>query len=117
MRAEIPDLFSHSAHELNRHIEGNGRDPRCRFMLVVNCRKKSISLRFIHAPSHDGPIKISRAMLTEVLTYHQVMPAYLDFILPFGGQERRKDVHCSGFRRETLLTKERGRGRKMKSVD
>jgi len=42
-------------------------------------------------------------MLTYALTYHQVMPAFLDFLFPFGRQEHARDFHFSGFRQETRL--------------
>jgi hypothetical protein len=42
-------------------------------------------------------------MLTYVLTYHQVMPAFLDFLFPFGRQEHTRDFSFSGFRHETRL--------------
>lgn len=39
-------------------------------------------------------------MLVLALSYHQVMPAYLDFLFPFGHQIYPKDFHFSGFRHE-----------------
>jgi hypothetical protein len=42
-------------------------------------------------------------MLTYVLTYHQVMPAFLDFLFPFGRQEHARGFPFSGFRHETRL--------------
>lgn len=42
-------------------------------------------------------------MLTYALTYHQVMPAFLDFLFPFGRQEYARDFHFTGFREETRL--------------
>ena len=41
-------------------------------------------------------------MLT--LTYHQVMPAFLDFLFPFGKQHYAQDFNFSGFRYENCLT-------------
>ncbi|KAF2031394.1 hypothetical protein EK21DRAFT_63388, partial [Setomelanomma holmii] len=41
--------------------------------------------------------------LTEILTYHQVMPAYLDFMLVFGAQSDPKDLRFSGFREQIRL--------------
>lgn len=37
------------------------------------------------------------------LTYHQVMPAFLDFIFPFGKQIYTRDFFFSGFRHENRL--------------
>lgn len=68
----------------------NFKDPLCRFI-------------FIHAPNSRARLKITREMLTSALTYHQVMPAYLDFIFPFGEQEYPQDFHFAGLRSETWL--------------
>jgi hypothetical protein len=37
------------------------------------------------------------------MTYHQVMPAYLDFMLVFGAQSDPKDLRFSGFREQVRL--------------
>ena len=37
------------------------------------------------------------------MTYHQVMPAYLDFMLVFGAQSDAKDLRFSGFREQIRL--------------
>src|ERR1700731_4228660 len=58
---------------------------------------------FIDAPNSRDILRTSRKMLTYMLTYYQVMPAYLDFIFPFGLQEYAQDFHFSGFREETHL--------------
>ena len=39
-----------------------------------------------------------------VLTYHQVMPAFLDFLFSFGLQEYPQDFDFSGFRQHTTLS-------------
>lgn len=36
-------------------------------------------------------------MLVKILTYHQVMPAYLDFIMLFGQSSNRSSLRYSGF--------------------
>jgi hypothetical protein len=43
-------------------------------------------------------------MLMLALTYHQVMPSFLDFIFPFGRQLYPQDFHFSGFRIENRLS-------------
>lgn len=43
-------------------------------------------------------------MLLRTLSYHQVMPVYLDFISVFGQQSRPRDLRFSGFREQTLLS-------------
>jgi hypothetical protein len=42
-------------------------------------------------------------MLTYILTWHQVMPAFIDFLLAFGASEYPRDFHYSGFRSELDL--------------
>ncbi|CAO1606007.1 hypothetical protein XANCAGTX0491_009506 [Xanthoria calcicola] len=65
-------------------------DPKCRFIFLTggNSRK---------------PLKISRRMLTRILTYHQVMPSYLDFMFVFGLSNSARELRFSGFRQQTSL--------------
>lgn len=42
-------------------------------------------------------------MLVFILTYHQVMPAFLDFMFSFGRQQYAQDFHFSGFHYESHL--------------
>ena len=42
-------------------------------------------------------------MLTLLLSYHQVMPVFLDFVFPFGRQDYARDFHFSGFRAQSRL--------------
>jgi hypothetical protein len=42
-------------------------------------------------------------MLVEILTYHQVMPAYLDFLMLFGQSNNRNSLRYSGFCEQTSL--------------
>jgi len=44
-------------------------------------------------------------MLVRILTYHQVMPGYLDFLSVFGSQAEARDLRFSGFREQTTLKK------------
>ncbi|KAF2734141.1 hypothetical protein EJ04DRAFT_603831, partial [Polyplosphaeria fusca] len=41
--------------------------------------------------------------LTQVLSFHQVMPAYLNFVFPFGVQIDPKETRFSGFRERTQM--------------
>ncbi|KAI9744664.1 MAG: hypothetical protein M1818_002193 [Claussenomyces sp. TS43310] len=68
------------------------KDPRCRFI-------------FITADSSRKPLKITRAMLVRILSYHQVMTGYLDFLFVFGSQSEARDLRFSGFREQVLLGK------------
>ena len=60
-------------------------------------------LRFIHAPHSRDKLWTSRQMLMLTLTYHQVMPAFLDFLFSFGKQEHAQDFYSSGFQQEDWL--------------
>jgi len=43
-------------------------------------------------------------MLVRILSYHQVMPAYLDFLSVFGQQSKPRDLRFSGFREQSVLS-------------
>lgn len=66
------------------------RDPKCRFI-------------YIYAENSRDRLKITRSSLTELFTYHQVMPAYLDFMFVFGAQSDAADLRFSGFREQTIM--------------
>ncbi|KFY09750.1 hypothetical protein V492_05364 [Pseudogymnoascus sp. VKM F-4246] len=66
-------------------------DPKCRFI-------------FIHAADNSRQhLRITRKMMLRILSYHQVMPDYLDFLFPFGLQSEQRDFRFSAFREQTLL--------------
>jgi hypothetical protein len=48
-------------------------------------------------------LSITRRMLVRIMTYHQVMPNYLDFLAVFGRQSEPRDLRFSGFREQTVL--------------
>lgn len=68
------------------------RDPNCRFV-------------FLWAGDSRSALKITRKMFLRILTYHQVMPSYLDFISVFGSQSEPRDLRFSGFREQIVLNK------------
>lgn len=41
--------------------------------------------------------------MVRILSYHQVMPGYLDFLFPFGSQSEPRDFRYSAFHEQTLL--------------
>ena len=47
---------------------------------------------------------MTRESLMLILTYHQVMPAFLDFLFSFGKQYYAQDFNFSGFQYENYLT-------------
>ncbi|KAK0113403.1 hypothetical protein ONS96_014269 [Cadophora gregata f. sp. sojae] len=71
------------------------KDPICRFI-------------FLWAGDSREPLKISRRMLLRILTYHQVMMHYLDFISVFGSQSEQRDLRFSGFKETSFLSSHHG---------
>ena len=43
-------------------------------------------------------------MLVRLLSYHQVMPSYLDFLSVFGSQSEPRDLRFSAFREQSFLS-------------
>ena len=79
--------------------------------LHVSCprswRSRQFGLRidtsYIYGEHSRAHLKIFRDMLTQILTYHQVMPAYLDFVSVFGAQSEPHDLRFAGFREQVTL--------------
>ncbi|KIW66742.1 hypothetical protein PV04_06042 [Phialophora macrospora] len=65
-------------------------DPNCRFI-------------FFSAKHSRAPLRLTRTMLTRIMTYHQVMPRYLEFLFLFGQRAMPHDLRYSGFREQTSL--------------
>ena len=60
-------------------------------------------VRYIYAENSRDQLRITRSMLVQILTYHQVMPVYLDFIFVFGAQSDPRDLRFSGFRQQSMM--------------
>lgn len=59
---------------------------------------------FIHAANNSRkPLKTTRKMMVRILSYHQVMPGYLDFLFSFGAKHDPRDFRFSAFREQSLL--------------
>lgn len=59
---------------------------------------------FIHSANNSRQrLRISRKMMVRILSYHQVMPGYLDFLFTFGAKHDQRDFRFSAFREQTLL--------------
>ncbi|KAF7559254.1 hypothetical protein G7046_g4894 [Stylonectria norvegica] len=69
------------------------KDPKCRFISIYGQNSRS-------------RLRLTRSMLTEILTFHQVMPDYLDFLFVFGQQDEAQDARFSSFREQVSLRKE-----------
>jgi hypothetical protein len=87
-------------------VVANKKDPKCRFMFVhhFHFAISEVNLdRYLYGQHGRDKLKITRDSLAEIMTYHQVMPAYLDFMLVFGAQSDPKDLRFSGFREQVKL--------------
>ena len=62
---------------------------------------------FVYSNHSRTLLNITRTMLARILSYHQVMPGYLDFISVFGIQSRPRDLRFSGFHEQTMLSNSR----------
>jgi hypothetical protein len=60
---------------------------------------------FRHLWSEDNTsiFRVTRESLMRILTYHQVMPAFLDFMLTFSTSDEVRDTRFSAFYEETAL--------------
>lgn len=63
-----------------------------------------VGRRYLYAKHSRAPLKITRDMITQIFTFHQVTPAYLDFISVFGVQTEACDLRFSGFREQMTLS-------------
>ena len=64
--------------------------------------------RFLSAPHSRERLRITRSMLNFLFTYHQVMPAFVDYLFPFGRQHYAQDFYFSGFHHEERLSIDEG---------
>ncbi|KAF1979437.1 hypothetical protein BU23DRAFT_154765 [Bimuria novae-zelandiae CBS 107.79] len=60
------------------------RDSKCRFI-------------FLYGESSTKPLKITPRMLKRLFTYHQVMPAMIDFLSVFAQPPEKRELGFSGF--------------------
>ncbi|KAF2823722.1 hypothetical protein CC86DRAFT_59106 [Ophiobolus disseminans] len=74
----------------SQQVIAKKKDPKCRLI-------------YIYGEHSRDKLKTTRSSLAEIMTYHQVMPAYLDFMLVFGAQSDPKDLRFSGFREQVRL--------------
>lgn len=59
----------------------------------------------MYGSNSRAKLKITRSMLTEILTFHQVMPQFLDFMLIFGLQSHSRDLGFSNFCEQVSIQK------------
>ncbi|KAI1775400.1 hypothetical protein F4818DRAFT_416492 [Hypoxylon cercidicola] len=72
-------------------VTGMKEDPKCRFVCIYGMHSRS-------------KLKLTRAMLVDILTFHQVMPDFLDFLYVFGQKSEPLDLQFSGFREQVVLS-------------
>jgi len=77
--------------------------PKCRHSTSIVILLTRIIDSYFWASDSRSRLKLTRKTLARILTYHQVMPVYLDFLGVFGVQDRPRDLRFSGFREQTLL--------------
>ncbi|KAF3046160.1 hypothetical protein E8E11_000049 [Didymella keratinophila] len=66
-------------------------DPVCRYVLI-------------YSDMNRKPLKITPSMANLLLTFHQVIPSYLDFMSLFGLQYQQRDIRFSGFHAQSTLS-------------
>ncbi|KAI1122267.1 hypothetical protein F5Y10DRAFT_281811 [Nemania abortiva] len=65
-------------------------DPQCRFIFLIT-------------DSALAPLEMTRDCLLRILTYHQVMPTYIDFLLVYGAEEEDRELRYNAFRTRTTF--------------
>ncbi|KAI0868470.1 hypothetical protein GGS24DRAFT_482338 [Hypoxylon argillaceum] len=71
-------------------------DPPCRFIFLITS-------------SAMAPLEMTRECLLRILSHHQVMPTYIDFLLVYGAQEEDRELRYNAFRtRTTFINPEPG---------
>ena len=58
---------------------------------------------FLYGDHSIAPLKITKKMLVRIMSYYQVMPSYLEFLLLFGIHKHSREKRFSAFRAECLL--------------
>ncbi|KAK4152639.1 hypothetical protein C8A00DRAFT_44337 [Chaetomidium leptoderma] len=87
-------LFLESETEVEEIVIASKKDPKSRFI-------------YIHAANARDRLRVRRSMFTMILSFHQVMPEYLDFLPSFGRQSTPRDIRFSGFRQQVDLARPR----------
>ncbi|KAH7171386.1 hypothetical protein EDB81DRAFT_778366 [Dactylonectria macrodidyma] len=75
---------------------------------IISVDRKDPKSRFIYVFGENtrARLRITRSMLTEILTFHQVSPDYLEFLFIFGLKSDPRDLRFSSFREQTSLRPE-----------
>lgn len=68
----------------------------------MHCVTKPV-VSFVHARQSRDRLSTTRYMLMLLLSYHQTMPSFLEFLFSYGFQEHPQDFYFAGFRHDTRL--------------
>lgn len=75
----------------------------CKSHHVPDCKHLIAFGSFLYGDHSIAPLRITRKMLVRLLSYYQVMPSYLEFLLLFGIHRHSREKRFSAFRSEILL--------------
>ncbi|KAL1606267.1 hypothetical protein SLS60_003669 [Paraconiothyrium brasiliense] len=67
-------------------------------------KKQPDSERFLYGQSSTKPLKITPRMLKRLFSYHQVMPAMIDFLSVFAQPPQKREIGFSGFFDQVTLS-------------
>jgi len=84
-------------------------DPQNPATQIVSATKPDPKCRFLYFWGHDSQVQlnITKDIVTKLLTYHQVMPVYIDFMSVFGTCTEERDLRFSGFREQSFMGENR----------
>lgn len=85
------DDMQNTANEVVSAIKA---DPKCRLI-------------FFWGPDDQAHLNVTKDIVTKILTYHQVMPVYIDFMSVFGECTQERDLRFSGFREQNFMAENR----------
>lgn len=73
-------------------------------ILVIRRQLLTHTRSLIYSNMNRSQLRISRAMTDLLLSFHQVMPSYLDFMSVFGLQLDQRELRFSGFHEQNTLS-------------
>ncbi|CAN9426644.1 unnamed protein product [Alternaria alternata] len=84
------DILSDARDPTVKQVVARKKDPKCRFICI-------------YAENSRDKLKLTRESLCQIMSYYQVVPVYLDFMLVFGSKSDARDLRFSGFRDQIQL--------------
>ncbi|KAI1427719.1 hypothetical protein F5Y12DRAFT_736622 [Xylaria sp. FL1777] len=87
---KLTEMMGFNIDNSTSAITSYQHDPQCRFIYL--CGDTSLSA-----------LDVTQPMFTRILTFHQIMPSYLDFVMAFGRQEKPTDLRFSSFKKQVSL--------------